>query len=236
MPRKPTPSILDVEPAAVEEETATVVEVEIPVPQAAVEAAKVVKKTVAKTSDAVEEAAAKVEDVVQDAAVKVEEVIQDAVAEALPIEETEVPGEQDMAGQHRLPIPSPLYKPLHTMLLASLGVVSYAVEESKFVVQKLVERGELTEKEGMKLLNEVAKRARRKPKAEDSAENIEAEADQAVKTEIVEIVSEEAEELDEPEEEEEGDASKVRPKNVFTINLFSPGSTVNLNPAKKPKK
>lgn len=225
MPRKPTPSILNETP--VEEEAPAVVEVEIPVPPEAVKAAEVVDQVVAEASAAVEEATA-----------SVEEIVQEAVAEVFPEEEGEAPAEQEITIGFKLPIPSPLYKPLHTMVLASLGVVSYAVEESKIVIHKLVERGEITEKEGVKLLNEVAKRAKRKPKAETTEEAVEpaAEGEQAVKVETVEVVVEEAAAPVEEEEEIDEEASKIRPKNVFNVNLFSPGSTVNIVPAKKPKK
>jgi polyhydroxyalkanoate synthesis regulator phasin len=228
MPRKPTPSILET-PAI--EETPAAVEVEIPVPEPVVAAVESAEEVAAEVGEKVEAAGEKVEEV----PAAVEQLFEEVTVET-PVSAEEAPAEEDTVIAFKLPIPSPLYKPLHTMLLASLGVASYAVEESKFVITKLVERGELTEKEGMKLLTVVAKRVKRKPKA-DQAEEVPAPEDE-VKVETVDATQPEAETPAEPEivEVEDEDDPNARPRNIYTVNIFSPGSNVFTTPRKKPTK
>lgn len=63
---------------------------------------------------------------------------------------------------------SPMYEGVRKLVLASIGAVAIAQEELEHVIDKLVERGELAEKEGKKLLNELKeKRKKKTAKAEE---------------------------------------------------------------------
>jgi poly(hydroxyalkanoate) granule-associated protein len=59
---------------------------------------------------------------------------------------------------------------LRRVLLASVGVVALTIEEVGDLVDKLVERGEIAEQEGKKLVNEIKeKRQKKAGEAEDMA-------------------------------------------------------------------
>jgi poly(hydroxyalkanoate) granule-associated protein len=59
---------------------------------------------------------------------------------------------------------------LRRVLLASMGVVALTIEEIGELVDKLVERGEIAEQEGKKLISEIKeKRIRKTGEAEDVA-------------------------------------------------------------------
>jgi poly(hydroxyalkanoate) granule-associated protein len=59
---------------------------------------------------------------------------------------------------------------LRRVLLASVGVVALTIEEMGELVDKLVERGEIAEQEGKKLVNEIKeKRQKKTGEAEDVA-------------------------------------------------------------------
>ena len=61
---------------------------------------------------------------------------------------------------------------LRRVLLASVGVVALTIEEIGDLVDKLVERGEIAEQEGKKLVNEIKeKRKTKTDEAEDMASN-----------------------------------------------------------------
>ena len=63
---------------------------------------------------------------------------------------------------------SPLLEALRKVLLAGIGAVVIAQEEIEDLVNKLVERGEIAEKDGKKLVREVMdKRKKEAEKAED---------------------------------------------------------------------
>ena len=63
---------------------------------------------------------------------------------------------------------SPLLDAARKVLLASIGAVALAQEEIEEFVQRLVERGEIAEKDGRKLVREVMdKRKKSAEKAED---------------------------------------------------------------------
>jgi len=63
---------------------------------------------------------------------------------------------------------SPMYEGLRKLVLASIGAVAIAQEELEHLINKLVERGELAEKEGKKLLKELKeKRKKKTAKAEE---------------------------------------------------------------------
>lgn len=64
---------------------------------------------------------------------------------------------------------NPFVETVHKVLLASIGAFALAQEEIEDFVQKLVERGELAEKDGRKLVHEVmVRRKKEAEKAEDS--------------------------------------------------------------------
>jgi poly(hydroxyalkanoate) granule-associated protein len=61
-----------------------------------------------------------------------------------------------------------LFEALRKVLLAGIGVVAIAQEEIDDLVEKLVERGEIAEKDGKKLIHEIKeKRMSQSKKAED---------------------------------------------------------------------
>ncbi|MFC2042586.1 phasin family protein [Chloroflexota bacterium] len=63
---------------------------------------------------------------------------------------------------------SPLYEASRRVLLASIGAIALAQDEIEDFVEKLVERGEIAEKDGKKLVREVIdKRKKDVSKAED---------------------------------------------------------------------
>jgi len=62
----------------------------------------------------------------------------------------------------------PLYDASRRVLLASIGAIALAQDEIEDFVEKLVERGEIAEKDGKKLVREVIdKRKKEVSKAED---------------------------------------------------------------------
>jgi polyhydroxyalkanoate synthesis regulator phasin len=258
MPRKPTPTILDETPA--EEATGPEAVLELtPEPE-------LVKETV---TQVVDEATGEMMEVTKAEMVEtspeglriedinIVEVIENTasgvagtVVETFEVQDIPVPAEDEVGKAA-----SPLFKPMRSILLAGLGLASYAIEESMFVIGKLVERGELTQKEGAKLVAEMSKKAKmqlpsmpslpgmpgRKHKeaaeAEEALDDVadeEAVAENAedVRVETVDVPEmEEAEDQAPEEEEEEVDGMK---NNVFiTLNLFSGGSTIRLPRVKK---
>ncbi len=66
---------------------------------------------------------------------------------------------------------SPLYEAARKVLMAGIGAVALAQDEVENFINKLVERGELAEKDARKLLDEVAsKRKETTQKAESQME------------------------------------------------------------------
>lgn len=57
---------------------------------------------------------------------------------------------------------SPMYEGVRKLVLASIGAVAMAQEEIELLINKLVERGELAEREGKKLLNELKEKRKKK--------------------------------------------------------------------------
>ncbi|HEX6385199.1 MAG TPA: phasin family protein [Anaerolineae bacterium] len=64
---------------------------------------------------------------------------------------------------------------LRRVLLAGVGAMVLAQDEVEDFVDKLVERGEIAEKDGRKLVNDIMER--RKSKAQESTERVEEEFD-----------------------------------------------------------
>ncbi|HEY79980.1 MAG TPA: hypothetical protein EYP25_00010 [Anaerolineae bacterium] len=58
------------------------------------------------------------------------------------------------------PIVSPVYKGARALLLASIGAVALTKDEIETQVNRLVEKGEITEKEGRKLVEELVSRTK----------------------------------------------------------------------------
>ena len=58
------------------------------------------------------------------------------------------------------PVVSPLFKAARSLLLASIGVVALSKEEIETLVSRLVEKGEITEKDGRKLVDELVTRTK----------------------------------------------------------------------------
>jgi len=61
------------------------------------------------------------------------------------------------------------------VLMAGIGAMVLAQEEVEEFVNKLIERGEIAEKDGRKLINEVVEK--RKKKAQDTTQNAQEEVD-----------------------------------------------------------
>jgi polyhydroxyalkanoate synthesis regulator phasin len=150
----------------------------------------------------------------------------------------------------------PAFRLARTLVLASLGMLSYALE----IVHKLVERGELTEQEGMKLVGELSKNAqsrlpvdmparflervpfRRKKKAAEAVED-EAEIPEELMTVPEAAMEAEVEPAEAPGNEEGAEEEPEKEKrsnvqtntNILTLHFLSIGSPVIVEPD-KPKK
>ncbi|MCB8984011.1 MAG: phasin family protein [Ardenticatenaceae bacterium] len=71
--------------------------------------------------------------------------------------------------------PNALLDAVRRVLMAGIGAVVLAQEEVEEFVNKLIERGEIAEKDGRKLINEVVEK--RKKKAQDTTQNAQDEVD-----------------------------------------------------------
>lgn len=71
--------------------------------------------------------------------------------------------------------PNALVDAVRRVLLAGIGAVVLAQEEVEEFVNKLIDRGEIAEKDGRKLINEVIEK--RKKKAQDSSQSAQEELD-----------------------------------------------------------
>jgi hypothetical protein len=279
MARKPTPSILAEEPTPVSDEDvlltpppdAAPVAEELPAqpevkkpsrprpakkPAPAVEPEAVTEEAVEAVVEAVEQVAEAVVEAVQD----------EPVIEEIPLEGE---GAEEAVITFKLPesvtaamknMPPPVSSTMRVALLASLGLASYAIETSVFVITKLVERGELTQKEGLKIVGDMSKRLRiplpgmggKKPEAEAVPEaelegNPEnpgepavesASADLAVAEPVVGELIETGEEPAEEDKEETGvrsDHDQVQ-TNVLALHVFNLGSPITISAPKLKKK
>ena len=63
---------------------------------------------------------------------------------------------------------SPLYEATRKVLLASIGAMALAQDELEQFVDKLVERGQIAEKEGKKLVREAMDKRRKETKKAES--------------------------------------------------------------------
>ncbi len=58
------------------------------------------------------------------------------------------------------PVVNPLVKAARSLLLASIGAVALSKEEIESLVNRLVEKGEITEKDGLQLVDELLSRTK----------------------------------------------------------------------------
>jgi poly(hydroxyalkanoate) granule-associated protein len=87
------------------------------------------------------------------------EKVQEAMAEKA--EEVKAKAEQFAADVQE---DNPLFDAARRMVLAAIGAVALASDEVENFVNKLVERGEIAEKDGRKLLKEVTERTQKQMK------------------------------------------------------------------------
>lgn len=172
MPRKPTPAILETpsESLAADDLLGELVEAPKPKrkprskPAAAIEAA--VEAVAEPAAEAMEAIPAAVEqfvealpNAVEQAAVAASQAVDEAAQAAPPrIEEVFIPPREEAEKPEKviaIRLPEKVAKPMHTLFLAYLGAASYLVEEAKVIGQKLVERGEITEKEALQALEKL---------------------------------------------------------------------------------
>jgi poly(hydroxyalkanoate) granule-associated protein len=78
---------------------------------------------------------------------------------------------------------NPMLEMARRMLLAGIGAVALAQEEIEEFVQKLVDRGEIAEKDGRKLVKDIMERRRRK--AQEVREETEEEFDKRIEQLLV---------------------------------------------------
>ena len=69
--------------------------------------------------------------------------------------------------------PNPMLDMARKVLLASIGALALTQEEIERFVNKLIERGEIAEKDGRKLINDLKEKRRRK--SEESESDVEEE-------------------------------------------------------------
>lgn len=74
--------------------------------------------------------------------------------------------------------PNPFVETTRKVLLAGVGAVALAQDEAEAFVNRLVERGEIAEKEGRQLIKDMVEK--RKKKAEDTVEKSEHQLDERV--------------------------------------------------------
>jgi polyhydroxyalkanoate synthesis regulator phasin len=67
--------------------------------------------------------------------------------------------------------PNPLFEAVRKVLLAGVGVVALTVEAVEDLIEKLVERGELTEDEGRKLVQDIFERRKKDAKKAEEEVN-----------------------------------------------------------------
>ena len=63
--------------------------------------------------------------------------------------------DMNQAGEKKQHMPGPMFEISRRLLLAGIGAVSFAQDEVEDFINRLVERGEIAEKEGKQLVKEV---------------------------------------------------------------------------------
>ena len=89
--------------------------------------------------------------------------------------EVEVPVQEETVEEKE---PNPFVDTARKVLLASIGAVALAQEEVEDFVNRLVERGELAEKDGRKLIKDVMER--RKERAQEANQEAKGELDERI--------------------------------------------------------
>lgn len=108
---------------------------------------------------------------------------------------------------------NPLVEAVHKVLLASIGAVALAQEEVEDFVHKLVERGEIAEKDGKLMISDlVEKRKKQTEKAEKVTDgrledllrrmNVPTKSDIADLSDKITVLTEKVDELNEAEDSE----------------------------------
>jgi poly(hydroxyalkanoate) granule-associated protein len=64
-------------------------------------------------------------------------------------------------GETTQPVVNPIVRAARSLLLASIGTIALSKEEIESLVNRLVEKGEITEKDGRKLVEELAARTKK---------------------------------------------------------------------------
>ena len=83
--------------------------------------------------------------------------------------------EVEVVEEERVKEASPFVETTRKVLLAGIGAMALAQDEAESFVNRLVERGELAEKDGRQLITDIVER--RKQKAEEAAEEVEHDLD-----------------------------------------------------------
>lgn len=78
---------------------------------------------------------------------------------------------------------NPMLDMARKLLLASIGAVAITQEEAEKLVRKLIDRGQIAEKDGRKLINDLMEKRRRK------AEEISTEAETTYESRMEEILA-----------------------------------------------
>ena len=76
--------------------------------------------------------------------------------------------------------PNTLLSGLRRVLLAGVGAMALAQEEVEDFVNKLIERGEIAEKDGRKLVNDIMER--RKSRTQESTQRVEEEVERRMES------------------------------------------------------
>jgi len=79
--------------------------------------------------------------------------------------------ENETGDENKSHEPGPMYEVSRRILLAAIGAVAYAQDEVEVFVDRLVERGEIAEKEGKQLVTEMLEKRSEKKRAIESQVN-----------------------------------------------------------------
>lgn len=134
------------------------------------EASEVVKDSVNVTAAEVKNATEKAVDVVEKAEDKANRVVDKAAARATDAVETVEIKVNEAIGSASQSTTWMLDN-MRRMLLASIGVVAMTIDEAENLVERMVDRGELAQKDGQKLLKQF--RSRLDPRREKLETNVE---------------------------------------------------------------
>jgi poly(hydroxyalkanoate) granule-associated protein len=150
------------------------------------EAKKAVEEQVAEVKNAVEEQATDVKNAVEEQAVDVKKAVEEkavdvkkAVEEkAVDVKKAAESAAAQVVDEGRKVETRPLVETVHRVLLAGVGAVALAKEDIESLIDKLVERGEIAEADGRKMIKDVM--ARRKRQASQQTKKAEEVLDKRV--------------------------------------------------------